>query len=155
MSDTRKGWHTYFMEMAELVSSRSTCDRAHVGCVLVKEKRVLACGYNGSLPGSDHCSDAGHFLQENHCVRTLHAEAGTISFAAKNGIATAGTTLYCTHHPCTTCLKLLIASGITKIYYKNEYRTEDIPNFIKDKVTLIKFTEDLDKQEAITRKDFL
>ncbi|MFA5132652.1 MAG: cytidine/deoxycytidylate deaminase family protein [Candidatus Paceibacterota bacterium] len=156
MSTKRKGWHEYFMNLAELTSTRGTCDRARVGCVLVKDKLVIAGGYNGSLPGADHCDDIGHFMQEGHCRRTNHSEANMIASAAKRGVSTDGGVLYCTHTPCITCLKLLVAAGVHTVYYLNEYRIEDVPDFVKEKVRLVKFNKNLDTlNEVIVRKDYL
>ena len=123
----RKSWDQYFLELAQKISERATCDRAHVGCVLVKNKRVLTTGYNGSLPGQDHCDDCGHLMVDNHCLRTLHSEQNALCTAAKFGISVDGATCYVTHHPCLPCLKALISAGIKKIVYLEEYRKEDIP----------------------------
>jgi len=120
----RINWHQYFMDIAEKVSERSTCDRKHVGAIIVKDKRILATGYNGSLPNSEHCDDAGHLLENNHCVRTLHAEINAIVQCAKYGISCQGATLYCNTLPCWNCFKTVVSAGISKIYYSTDYNAE-------------------------------
>ena len=86
MTDTRVSWEKYFMNIAQEVSSRSTCDRKHVGAVIVRGKTILSTGYNGSIKGLDHCDDVGHEMHNDHCIRTIHAEANAIVQAAKHGI---------------------------------------------------------------------
>jgi dCMP deaminase len=134
----RKPWNTYFMELAEKIAERSTCDRAHVGCILVKDNRIISSGYNGSLRGQEHCDQIGHLMIDNHCVKTVHAESNAIAQAAKYGNSIDGATCYCTHLPCLNCLKLLISSGISKIYYNNEYRPDTIPDEFKNVIPIIK-----------------
>jgi len=118
----RKSWNQYFMEAAELVASRSTCDRLHVGAVITKEKNIIATGYNGSPSGMPHCDDVGHEMEGGHCVRTIHAEQNALIQAAKHGHSTKGTSLYITHSPCYTCAKLIITAGIQNVYFKNLFR---------------------------------
>ena len=125
----RKNWHEYFMDIAEQVASRSTCDRKFVGAVIVREKMILSTGYNGSMRGAEHCSEAGHLMENNHCVRTVHAEANAICQAARNGININNSIIYITASPCFTCFKLIVNSGIKKIYYKEFYRDERIKKF--------------------------
>ena len=110
------------MEAAELVASRSTCDRLHVGAVITKEKNIIATGYNGSPSGMPHCDDVGHEMEGGHCVRTIHAEQNALIQAAKHGHSTKGTSLYITHSPCYTCAKLIITAGIQNVYFKNLFR---------------------------------
>ena len=86
MSKDRVSWETYFMNIAQEVATRSTCDRKHVGAVIVRDKTILSTGYNGSIKGLPHCDEAGHEMVEGHCVRTTHAEANAIVQAAKNGV---------------------------------------------------------------------
>ena len=126
MSDKRQSWDQYFMDLAEKVSERATCDRLHVGCVLVKDKQLISSGYNGSLSGQPHCDEVGHLLvgDDPSCVRVNHAERNAICQAAKLGIATDGAIAYCNWFPCFECLKTLIAAGIKKIYYKDVYRPD-------------------------------
>ncbi len=120
----RPDWDSYFIQIANAVASRSTCDRAHVGCVLVREKRILSTGFNGSPAGLDHCDEVGHLMVEGHCVRTIHAEVNAIVQAALHGVSTKGATCYVTHFPCIHCTKTLINAGITRIIYLNGYRID-------------------------------
>lgn len=117
----RQTWNSYFMSIAEQVATRATCSRKQVGCVIVSNKNILTTGYNGSLPNEEHCFDNGCLLENNHCIRTIHAETNAINQAAKNGIALKYSTLYCTSKPCWNCLKNIISVGIETIYYKEEY----------------------------------
>jgi len=126
---SRPSWNEYFMSIAYLVRERSTCLRRKVGAVLVKEKRILATGYNGAPSGLAHCIDIGCLREkmnissgERHeLCRGLHAEQNVIIQAARHGISIEGATLYCTHHPCIICTKMLINAGIKKIYYAQGY----------------------------------
>jgi dCMP deaminase len=120
----RVGWHEYFMTMARHVASRATCDRKHVGAVIVRDRTVLSTGYNGSIRGFDHCDDVGHLMENGHCVGTVHAEANAIIQAAKNGVAIDGAELYTTASPCWSCFKLLANAGLRRVYYGEFYRDE-------------------------------
>lgn len=119
----RPSWDRYFCNLAETVATRSTCDRAHVGCVLVKDNRIVSTGYNGSLPGLPHCDEVGHELHNGHCVRTIHAEANAIIEAGRDA---RGATAYCTHYPCHTCAMLLARAGIVRVVYLSEYRLSSL-----------------------------
>ena len=116
-----------FMEIAHTLAKRSTCARAQVGAVLVMDNRIISTGYAGAPSGMTHCLDSGCDVNTNlpekdqHCLRTVHAEANVIAFAAKYGIKTEGATLYCTHRPCENCSKLLINAGIREVIYLSEY----------------------------------
>lgn len=120
----RPDWATYFMRLAKLAATRSTCLRVTegVGAVLVKDNRVIATGYAGSLPGAPHCIDVGCHIDNGGCVRTVHAEQNAIAQAAMSGCSVVGSQCYTTLSPCLACLKLLIASGVREIYYAKEYR---------------------------------
>ncbi|MFH1711930.1 MAG: cytidine/deoxycytidylate deaminase family protein [Patescibacteria group bacterium] len=118
----RPGWDHYFMTLAFMVAERSTCDRLRAGSVLVRDKRIVATGYNGSPPGMGHCDDIGHLMHEGHCIRTLHSEENTIMQAAKLGLSCEGATLYTTYSPCYHCLKKLIAVGVKRIVVGQVYR---------------------------------
>ena len=122
----RPDWDTYFMKIAYAVSERSTCDRAFVGCVLVRDKRILTTGFNGSPAGQPHCDEADHLLVDGHCVRTIHAETNAIIQAALHGISTRDCTCYVTHFPCNNCTKALINAGITRLVYHAAYRVDNI-----------------------------
>lgn len=118
----RLGWHEYFSEIVKLVAKRSPCTRLNVGCIFVKENRVIATGYNGFLPGAAHVS----IVIDNHEQATVHAEQNCIADCAKRGVATDGAIAYVTHHPCLNCYKILVASGIKHIYYINDYRNDPL-----------------------------
>jgi len=117
----RPAWDEYFLKLAMLASERSTCPRMHCGCVFVKDKFVLATGYNGSLPGHPHCEDVGCLVVDNHCVRTNHAEINALTQAALHGVNIKGATAYITNMSCTTCAKALIASGIKRVVVFSDF----------------------------------
>ena len=114
-------WPQYFMMQALVIAQRSTCNRALVGSVLVKNERVIGTGYNGSVSGEPHCDDVGHQMVDGHCVRTIHAEMNTLIQCAKNGISTEGTEIFVTYFPCYNCTKCLVQAGIKKINYYYDY----------------------------------
>lgn len=119
----RKPWNEYFMDLAFMVATRSTCTRKKVGAVIINPefKAIIATGYNGSLPSAPHCEDVGCHMIDNHCTRTIHAETNAINQAAKAGAILEGTTMYCTCKPCWNCFKNLIQAGIKTIYFKENY----------------------------------
>lgn len=121
MVRNRIPWQQYFMMQALVISQRSTCDRALVGSVLVKDDRLIATGYNGSVTGEPHCDDIGHLMVDGHCVRTIHSEMNTLIQCAKNGITTENTEIYVTYFPCFNCTKCLVQAGIIKINYYYDY----------------------------------
>ena len=125
-SMTRISWEEYFMNIAKQVATRSTCDRKHVGAVIVRDRTILSTGYNGSIRGMPHCDEAGHMMENDHCVATIHAEANAILQAAKNGVRIEGAELYITASPCWTCFKMVANAGIKTIYYGEFYRDERI-----------------------------
>jgi dCMP deaminase len=131
MTETRVSWSEYFMKIAEQVATRSTCDRKHIGAVIVRDKTILSTGYNGSLRGAPHCDEAGHDMENGHCVRTVHAEANAVAQAAKNGVRIDDAELFVTASPCLTCFKLVANCGIRTIYYKEFYRDERINEYAK------------------------
>lgn len=114
----RKDWDTYFMEIARQVATRSTCDRKHVGAVVVLDKAILSTGYNGSIRGMPHCDDEGHIMENGHCVATVHAEANAI-IQARTSIE--GATIYTTASPCWPCFKLMANAGIRRIVFSEFY----------------------------------
>ena len=126
MSKHRVSWKNYFMNIAREVATRSTCDRKHVGAVIVREKTILSTGYNGSIKGLPHCDDVGCEIIDGHCVRTTHAEANAIVQAAKNGIQINQSQIYVTASPCYDCFKLIANAGIKIIYYDEFYRDKRI-----------------------------
>src|SRR6476659_6704653 len=126
MAEARVDWHTYFMDIAAQVSSRSTCDRKHGGAVRVRDRTILSTGYNGSIRGLPHCSEVGHMMENGHCVATVHAEANAIVQAAKNGVGIEGATIYITASPCWPCFKLIANAGCKRIVYGEFYRDNRI-----------------------------
>ncbi|MBC7189998.1 threonylcarbamoyl-AMP synthase [Candidatus Aerophobetes bacterium] len=147
----RPSWDNYFMQIAELVSKRSTCLRRKVGAVLVREKRILCTGYNGAPRGLPHCNITGCLREKlnipsgsrQEICRGLHAEQNVIIQAALHGVSIKGSTLYCTHQPCITCSKMLINAGIKKIIFKGEYPDSLAQNILKEaNVKLIKYGEE-------------
>ncbi|WP_018658896.1 ComE operon protein 2 [Allofustis seminis] len=121
----RMNWDEYFMAQSVLLATRSTCERLSVGAVLVRDKRVIAGGYNGSVSGDVHCIDDGCYVVNGHCLRTIHAEMNALLQCAKFGIRAEGAEIYVTHFPCLDCTKAMIQAGITKIHYLNNYRNDD------------------------------
>lgn len=122
----RKSWDDYFMEITEMVASRSTCDRAFVGCVLVNaDNRIVSTGYNGSISGNPHCTEVGHTMRDGHCIATIHAEMNALLYTAREGISVKGTKAYITHFPCLNCTKALIQAGIVEIIYRDDYHVDE------------------------------
>ncbi|MDO9514845.1 MAG: cytidine/deoxycytidylate deaminase family protein [Syntrophales bacterium] len=132
MQATRPSWDQYFLDIVELVSRRSTCLRRKVGAILVRDKRILATGYNGPPAGVAHCSEVGCLRdklgvpsgERHELCRGLHAEQNAIIQAALYGVSTKGATIYCTNHPCIICSKMIINSGIESFVYREDYRDE-------------------------------
>lgn len=114
------------MRIAHTAARRSTCDRKHVGCVLVgRDRAIISTGYNGSVPGLPHCDEAGHDMDEGgHCVRTVHAEANAVAHAARGGRAVLGATTYVNTFPCWPCYRLLVSAGVAEIVFDAEYRPD-------------------------------
>lgn len=119
------GWDGYFMRIAREVATRSTCDRKHVGAILVRDRMILATGYNGSIRGEDHCDDVGHLMVDGHCVRTVHAEMNAILQAARHGTVVQDATLYVTAAPCWACFGPVVNVGVVRLVYGEEYRLGD------------------------------
>jgi dCMP deaminase len=124
--DKRASWDEYFMSIAQVVATRSTCQRKYVGAVLVRNRTILSTGYNGSIRGMPHCTDVGHMMEDGHCVATIHAEANAIIQAARNGVMIDGATNYVTASPCWHCFKQLANAGIVRICYGEFYRDDRI-----------------------------
>src|SRR5262245_46665191 len=122
----RMDWDTYFMRIAREVATRSTCERKHVGAVIVRDRNILSTGYNGSIAGMPHCDEVGHMMENDHCVGTIHAEANAILQAAKNGVMINGASVYVSASPCWNCFKLTANAGIKGICYGEFYRDERI-----------------------------
>ena len=128
-TNERISWKNYFKEICITTAKRSCCNKLHVGCILVKDNRIISCGYNGFLPGYPHNS----IIKKGHEVATIHAEQNTIADCAKRGVSSFGCDAYITHFPCLNCTKLLIASGIKHIYYINDYNNDSsVYNFVSN-----------------------
>ena len=128
----RVSWDRYFMNLARQAATRSTCPRKHVGAVIVRDKAILSTGYNGSIRGAPHCTDVGCLMENNHCVRTVHAEANALVQAARNGVRLEGSEIYVTASPCFNCFKLIVNAGIRTIYYGEFYRDEQVMRFAEE-----------------------
>lgn len=121
------------MQIAEVVSARGTCTRLQVGAVIARDGRVISTGYVGAAPGAEHCTDGGELRgPDGGCLRTIHAEANAIAFAARAGAATDGADLYTTHSPCFACAKLLVSAGIRRVVYRVEYRDAGPIDFLRN-----------------------
>ncbi len=146
----RPSWDEYFFEIAKIVAKRSTCLRRHVGAILVKDKRIIATGYNGAPSQLKHCLEVGCIRESNNVpsgqrhelCRGIHAEQNLIIQAAFYGVSIADSTLYCTNFPCSICAKMLINAGIKKIYYLDGYPDELSEELIKEaSIDLYKYTK--------------
>ena len=122
----RASWDEYFMNIARVVASRSTCDRKQVGSVIVRDKTILSTGYNGSIRGLPHCAEIGHMIENDHCVATIHAEENAIIQAAKNGVMIDQASVYVTASPCWSCFKSIANAGLRRIVYGEFYRDSRI-----------------------------
>ena len=131
MPSQRPSWDQYFMRIAFEVAERSTCNRAKVGAIVVRDKRILTTGYNGSPAGLPHCTEVGCLIVGDHCVRTLHAEQNAIIQAALHGVSVSGGTIYVTHQPCLTCAKMVINAGIERVVYQGRYPDELAVSFLE------------------------
>ena len=132
MAEERVSWEMYFMNIAKEVGTRSTCNRKHIGAVIVRGKTILATGYNGSIRGLAHCDEAGHEMDNTHCVRTIHAEANAIVQSARHGVRIEDSEIYITASPCYDCFKMIANVGIRKIYFGEFYRDERILEHAKE-----------------------
>jgi dCMP deaminase len=151
---TRRTWDQYFMRIALLVADRATCTRAKIGAVIVKDKNIIATGYNGSPAGHPHCTDVGCLIyvsrnpdgeEEENCFRTIHAEINAIAQAAKHGVEINDADIYINASPCYHCLKTLINTGIRRIFYLKPYKIDRIrPLLENSKIELIQVTLDED-----------
>ncbi len=132
MQNKRASWEEYFMDIAQVVASRATCERKKVGAVIVRDKIILSTGYNGSLSGLPHCDAVGHEMENDHCVRTIHAEANAIVQAARNGVSINNSEIFITASPCYTCFKMIANAGIKTVYYGEFYRDDRIKKHAKE-----------------------
>lgn len=145
----RPSWDDYFMDIAELVASRSTCLRRQVGAVIVKDRRIISTGYNGAPRGVSHCLDVGCLREQlgvpsgerHELCRAVHAEQNAIIQAALHGVSTNGATLYCTAQPCVLCAKMLLNAGIKEIFFRGSYPDELALSLLQEgdvKINLLK-----------------
>lgn len=155
---TRPSWDEYFIELADSVSKRATCNRGRSGCVITRNKHILVSGYVGSPAGLAHCDDVGHQIKKmvhedgsetEHCVRTVHAEQNAICQAAKLGIPLEGSTLYCRMTPCRVCAMLLINCGIKRVVCERKYHagTESEDMFKETGIGLVYIYDGIQKYE--------
>ena len=161
MSETpyiRLTWDEYFLDLMDEVGKRATCDRGRSGCIVVKDKRIVATGYVGSPPGLPHCDEVGHLMKKvvdedgtirQHCVRTIHAEQNAICQASRYGIPLEGTTLYCRMEPCRTCAMLIISVGIRKVVARRRYHAaqETREMFQQAGVEMVVVEDELERYE--------
>ncbi|MDO8683143.1 MAG: cytidine/deoxycytidylate deaminase family protein [Armatimonadota bacterium] len=148
---SRPDWDQYFMEIAEVVAKRSTCLRRQIGAVIVRDRRILATGYNGAPSGLPHCLELGCLRDElgipsgtrHEICRALHSEQNAIIQAALYGVATRGSTLYCTHQPCSLCAKVLINAGISRVVFEGDYPDEFAIQMLEQaEVEIVKYASD-------------
>jgi dCMP deaminase len=125
MIDSRPNWDEYFKEIVRVTAKRSPCDRLKVGCLLVKDNRIISQGYNGFLPGCPHIS----IIRDNHEQATIHAEQNAISDCAKRGVSCLDCDAYITHYPCIICTRILLASGIKNIKYIDNYKNDELVEY--------------------------
>ncbi|MCU9613943.1 ComE operon protein 2 [Caldibacillus lycopersici] len=155
----RIAWDQYFMAQSHILSLRSTCTRLMVGATIVRDKRVIAGGYNGSIAGGDHCMEKGCYVIENHCVRTIHAEMNAVIQCAKFGVPTENAEIYVTHFPCLQCTKGIIQSGIRAIYYAEDYKNHpyalELLEQANIKVQKVPFPKDLFDENQLEKKQLV
>ena len=125
---SRPSWDDFFKKIVLATSERSPCERLHVGCLLVKENRIISQGYNGFLAGCQHKS----IVRDNHEQATLHAEQNAICDCAQRGVSCSGATAYITHYPCIICTRLLLASDIKEIKYINDYKNDKLVEYFSN-----------------------
>ena len=140
MIDTRPSWNDYFLEVADLVATRSTCLRRQVGAVLVRDKRIISTGYNGAPRKLKHCSEVGCIRSENdipsgqryELCRGVHAEQNAIINAAYYGISTQDTVMYCSHQPCIICARIIINAGVVKVAHRGDFQDDIALELMKE-----------------------
>jgi len=146
----RPSWEQYFLTITRQVAERSTCKRAKVGAVIVRDKNILATGYNGAPAGLAHCTEVGCLIYESktpsgdieeNCYRTIHAEINAIAQAAKNGVSIRDAAIYVTHTPCIHCMKVLINTGIKQIFYERDYKANTVRDLLTSTDVVIKKVE--------------
>lgn len=154
----RPSWDEYFMEVAQTIAKRATCDRGRSGCVIARDRQLLVTGYVGSPKGLPHCDEVGHLMKKvihdddtisQHCMRTVHAEQNAICQAAKLGVSIDGATVYCKMTPCRTCAMLIINAGIKRVVCEKKYHqgAESEQMFKDSGIELEYFNEEVEKYE--------
>lgn len=133
----RMSWHAFFASQSRVMAVRSTCPRLSVGCVIVRDKRMIASGYNGSINHDEHCVDVGCKVVDGHCIRAIHAEQNALLQCARFGISTEGADLYVTHRPCLHCTKSIIQAGIKRVYFEKEYRADPYATYLLNKAGVV------------------
>lgn len=128
----KKRYKDYYKKLVTDLATISSCDRLHVGCIIIKNNIIVSTGINGSPSKEKHCDTIGHLIRNGHCIRTIHAEANAIINAAKLGVSIENCEMICSHLSCIECRKLIINSGIKKVYYFNDYNRND-KLFLKNK----------------------
>jgi dCMP deaminase len=159
MKNNRPTWDFYFMEIARIVSKRSTCKRRNVGAVAVKDKRILSTGYNGAPIGLTHCIDSGCLRErlniasgERHeLCRGLHAEQNAIIQAAYHGVSINGADIYSTHLPCSICIKMIINAGIERVYYLDGYSDDLAMELVNESGIILKKVDFEENAQRATR----
>ncbi len=131
MTSIRPTWDQYFKEIVQVTATRSPCERLHVGCVLVRDNRIISQGYNGFLPGLEHTS----IVRDGHEQATVHAEQNAIADCARRGVSCENCTAYITHYPCIICCRILLAAGIKEIKYINDYRNDELVEHFVSKMS--------------------
>lgn len=129
---SRPNWDEYFKEIVQVTSKRSPCDRLKVGCLLVNDNRIISQGYNGFLPGCIHKS----LVRDGHEQATVHAEQNALCDCAKRGVSCKNSTVYITHYPCIICTRLLLASGVNKIKYIEDYKNDELVKYFCDQLNV-------------------
>lgn len=129
----RPSWSEYFKELVTLTASRSSCEKLHVGCLFIKNNRIIAQGYNGYIAGCKHQM----IEKDNHNIATIHAEQNTITDCAKRGVSSNDCIAYITHYPCYNCMKLLVSCGISEINYIHDYKNDILVEQLADEASII------------------
>jgi dCMP deaminase len=128
----RPSWREYFKQITTITASRSSCERLHVGCIFVKDNRIIAQGYNGYISGCEHKM----IMRDGHNIATIHAEQNTITDCAKRGTSSNGCTAYITHYPCYNCMKLMVSCGICEINYIDDYKNDNLVQELAENVNI-------------------
>ena len=146
----RPSWDSYFMQIAQLVKTRATCPRLSVGAVLVRDRRILATGYNGAPRGMEHCPVEGPLhdwpqgcMRAGHCIRSLHAEQNALLQAAYIGVSCANSAMYVTNQPCNACAKMIVNAGVERVIYEGDYPDEFAQHIFRESgLKVLRFVED-------------